>query len=90
LDICAEIAERRGLFFDVAEKQMSDGVQLSIRFSPSFRDPAHDGLKTNFDFVDDMEGEMISCLGKNNNPVFDVSRVNCQKETKRKKYEKKG
>jgi hypothetical protein len=56
LDICAEIAERRGLFFDVAEKQMSDGVQLSIRFSPSFRDPAHDGLKTNLDFVDDMEG----------------------------------
>ena len=55
LDICAEIAERRGLFFDISEKQTEDCVSISIRFCPSFRDPSFDGLKTDLGFVDDRE-----------------------------------
>ena len=54
LDTCCEIAERRGLFFDFATKPKPDGMSISIRFSPSFRDLAYDGLKEPFAFHYDM------------------------------------
>ncbi len=59
-DICFEIAERRGLFFDYATKPKPHGMALSVRFSPSFRDPAYDGLKEKFGFIDDTEEKEFS------------------------------
>jgi hypothetical protein len=50
LDTCCEIAERRSLFFDFATKSKPHGMSISIRFSPSFRDSAYDGLKEPFGF----------------------------------------